>query len=119
MTEKRNFSTDELDEILARHERFTHCKFVDSNAGPLGDPADLSNSDLRKANLRNRDLRLVRLDRCDLRGADFTGANIEHVRFTNSDLRGAKGLTYRKLRNRAFVQGAIFPRRIAARFGLI
>ncbi len=40
--------------------------------------------------LRDRDLRLAKLDRSDLHGADFTGANLEQATLVGADLRGAK-----------------------------
>lgn len=40
--------------------------------------------------LRDRDLRLAKLDRSDLHGADFIGANLEQATLVGADLRGAK-----------------------------
>ena len=40
--------------------------------------------------LRDRDLRLARLDRTDLHGADFTGANLTQATLSGTDLRRTK-----------------------------
>lgn len=67
----------DLKEVLRLHERWLK-GYADRRR------MDLSQADLRGANLRNADLRWADLSNADLRGADLCGANLSHT-----DLRGA------------------------------
>src|SRR5574344_625855 len=63
-------STDKLNEILANHKLW-----IDSNS-KYGNRADLSDADLRGANLRGADLSDADLLGANLRGADLLGADL-------------------------------------------
>jgi uncharacterized protein YjbI with pentapeptide repeats len=66
----------------------------ESLQGARLDLLDMSQADLRRINLRNRDLRGLRLtrqvfDESDLSGANLTGANLGHCSFAGADLSNA------------------------------
>ena len=89
----------DLKEVLRLHERWLK-GYADRRR------MDLSQEDLRGANLRNADLRWADLSDADLRGADLCGANLSRTDLCDAYLCGANlygaDLSYAKFDDRIF-----------------
>jgi len=82
MTELRQITQEELNEILQLHKMWL-------NDGKGGKKANLSSADLSGADLRGADLRSANLRSADLRGADLCSANLRGANLSSADLSGA------------------------------
>ena len=83
----RNFTTEQLAEIIKKHEAWLD----DEDCGERADLryADLRSADLRSANLRSADLRYADLRSADLRYADLRYADLRSANLRYADLRYA------------------------------
>ena len=96
---------EELNIILSEHTKWLagdEGKRADLSHADLSNAnlkyADLSNADLSHADLSNANLRYVDLNNADLSHADLRGASLSHADLSNADLRDAN-LKYADLSN--------------------
>ena len=77
----------ELDEILAKHEKWIN----DEDGGKCADlqSADLQGADLRHADLQDANLQNADLLRANLQNADLLSANLRGANLLSADLQGA------------------------------
>ena len=92
MTNRKNFTVDELNVILEKHILWLSDNTKGERANLIGANligANLRRANLRRANLRGANLRGANLRRANLSGADLRGANIWKADLSGADLSGA------------------------------
>jgi hypothetical protein len=70
-TPVREFSPDEVEQMLASHRLYLATEYHE------GHRANFSSADLTERDFSGLNLRGIKMDRAVLRGADFTGANLQ------------------------------------------
>ena len=84
---------EELNAILKNHKLWLETNGREGVRADLSDvnlrEADLSSADLREADLRGADLRGADLRHVNLRGADLSGADLRHVNLRGADFKWA------------------------------
>lgn len=78
----KRLTQEELDAILGKHQKWL-------NNEPDGERANLQDTDLRYANLRDANLCNANLRYADLRYADLQDADLRNANLCNADLRSA------------------------------
>lgn len=93
----KNFTTEELEEILRKHRLWlkneTGGERADLRRADLREVdlsgVNLSMADLREANLRRADLREANLSEANLSGANLSGADLSGANLSGANLNGA------------------------------